>query len=148
MKKFLHALAGAVAMTCIFGFLVSTLVAELFLAPTAIAAVKHTIVRCLWLLVPAMAAVGASGFALSAGRRGALVEGKMRRMRIVAINGLLILLPAAFYLDAKAAAGQFDGTFYIAQLAELIAGAVNFSLLALNMRDGLRLAGRLRRAAG
>jgi hypothetical protein len=40
-------------------------------------------------------------------------------------------------------AGRFDTLFYGVQGLELVAGAVNVVLLSLNMRDGLRLAGRL-----
>jgi len=64
-------------------------------------------------------------------------------MKIVAANGLLILLPSAFVLASWANAGRFDAMFYALQGVELLAGAVNFSLLALNMRDGLKLSGRL-----
>ena len=44
-------------------------------------------------------------------------------MRLLAANGILILLPSAFALASMADAGRFDALF--------------------NMRDGLRLAGRL-----
>lgn len=64
-------------------------------------------------------------------------------MKVVATNGLSILLPSAFVLASWANAGRFDSAFYVLQGVELLAGAVNFSLLALNMRDGLRLSGRL-----
>ena len=65
-------------------------------------------------------------------------------MPFIAFNGLLILLPSAFYLHAKAQAGVFDTSFYAVQVVELVAGAINFWLLSKNMRDGLKLAGRLR----
>ncbi len=64
-------------------------------------------------------------------------------MRLLAANGILILLPSAFALASMADAGRFDALFYGVQVLELAAGAVNVALLALNMRDGLRLAGRL-----
>jgi hypothetical protein len=47
-------------------------------------------------------------------------------------------------LNRWAAAGSFDITFYIVQAVELIAGATNLTLMGLNVRDGLRMAGRLR----
>ena len=72
-----------------------------------------------------------------------LVGVKGGRMKIVAANGLLVLLPSAFVLASWANAGRFDGAFYALQGVELLAGAVNFTLLLLNMRDGLRLSGRL-----
>ena len=67
----------------------------------------------------------------------------MRRMPIIAANGLLVLIPAALFLSWKAATDEFDSAFYAVQALELVAGAVNFTLLALNMRDGLRMTGRL-----
>ena len=143
MKSTLHALAGAVALLCIGAFWTSTLVSELFLDERAVVAVKNGILSAMWLLIPAMAAAGASGFALGRGRSGRLVDAKKRRMRFVAANGILILLPSAFALASMADAGRFDALFYGVQVLELAAGAVNVALLALNMRDGLRLAGRL-----
>lgn len=64
-------------------------------------------------------------------------------LKIVAANGLLVLLPSAFVLASWANARRFDGAFYALQALELLAGATNIILLVLNMRDGLRLAGRL-----
>jgi hypothetical protein len=45
-------------------------------------------------------------------------------------------------------ARRFDALFYAVQALELAAGAVNIALLSLNMRDGLRMTGRLRPARG
>lgn len=143
MRSKLHGLAGAIALLCIGAFWGATLVSELFLGEASVAAVKNGILSAMWLMIPAMAAAGASGFALGRSRKGRLVDLKMRRMRVIAANGLLVLLPSAFALAAMASAGRFDALFYAVQAVELLAGAVNFSLLVLNMRDGLRLAGRL-----
>jgi hypothetical protein len=59
------------------------------------------------------------------------------------INGLLILLPAAIVLNQWAASGSFDAKFYIVQGLELLAGAINQLLMSFNMRDGLKMTGRL-----
>jgi hypothetical protein len=67
-------------------------------------------------------------------------------MPVIAGNGLLILVPAAIVLDRWAAAGVFDARFYVVQALELVAGGTNLTLRELNMRDGLRLSGRLRPA--
>jgi hypothetical protein len=105
-----------------------------------VAALKSLIVMPgLLILVPAIAATGGSGFALSRSRSGRLVEAKKRRMPFIAANGLLVLVPCALLLDRWAAAGAFDGGFYLVQAVELIAGAVNLSLMGLNIRDGLRM---------
>jgi hypothetical protein len=66
-------------------------------------------------------------------------------MPFIAANGLLVLVPCAIVLNRWAAAGSFDTAFYAVQAIELLAGALNLALMGLNARDGLRLAGRLRR---
>lgn len=144
MKAKLHGFFGAVALLCIGTFWASTVVSEAFLDLDSVTAVKNAILTGMWLLIPAMAATGGSGFSLASSRRGRLVEVKARRMKIVAANGVLVLLPSAFVLASWANAGRFDGAFYALQTLELLAGAANITLLVLNMRDGLRLAGRLR----
>lgn len=143
MKAKLHGFFGAVALLCIATFWSATAVSELFLDLASVTAVKNAILVGMWVLIPAMAATGGSRFSLAGARRGRLVEVKARRMKIVAANGLLVLLPSAFVLASWANAGRFDGAFYALQALELLAGAANITLLALNMRDGLRLAGRL-----
>ncbi len=142
MKSKLHAIVGTLALACIGTFWMSTLVSELFLSEASVQAVKNGVLAAMWLLIPAMAATGASGFALSRGRSGRLVAVKKRRMKVIAANGILVLVPSAFSLASMANAGRFDMVFYAVQGLELVAGAVNFVLLALNMRDGLRLTGR------
>ncbi|MCB1980317.1 MAG: hypothetical protein KDF25_13360 [Burkholderiaceae bacterium] len=142
MKSKLHGMAGALALMCIVGFWSSTLVSELFLAEASVVAVKNAILRVMWLLIPALALTGASGFALGRSRKGRLVTIKMRRMQFIAANGVVVLLPSAWFLASMANAGDFGVAFYALQGVELTAGAVNIALLALNLRDGLRLAGR------
>ena len=144
MKSRAHAVFGSIAMLCIFLFWTSTLVSELFLTQAEIVAVKGLILQAMWILIPAMVATGGSGFLLARGRAGRLVESKKKRMPLIALNGLLVLLPSAMYLHSKAQAGAFDTSFYIVQAVELAAGALNLWLLSKNMYDGLKLAGRLR----
>lgn len=143
MKSKLHAIFGSAALLCIATFWLSTVVSELFMDRASVAAVKSAVLSGMWLLIPSMAATGGSGFSLAKGRGGRLISVKSQRMKIVAANGLLVLLPSAFVLASWANAGRFDGVFYALQGVELVAGAVNFSLLMLNMRDGLKLSGRL-----
>lgn len=143
MKSKLHGIFGAVALLCITTFWFSTVVSETFMDQASVVAVKNAILAGMWLLIPAMAATGGSGFSLAKGRGGRLVGIKGRRMKFVAANGLLVLLPSAFVLASWADAGRFDGAFYALQGLELLAGAVNFALLVLNARDGLKLGGRL-----
>ncbi len=146
MQSVLHALVGTVALVCVATFWLATVVAELFLGAAAIAAVKQAILSGLFLLIPAMMLTGASGMALARGRKARVLRVKQRRMAVAAGNGLLLLLPVAFYLNAKASAQDFDTGFYLVQALELLAGAIQFLLLARNFRDGLLLSGRLPRA--
>lgn len=87
---------------------------------------------------------GASGIFLSRSRRGRLVDNKNKRMPFIVANGLLVLVPCAISLDHWAATGGFDMTFYLVQTLELVAGATNLALMGMKVRDGLRMAGRLR----
>jgi hypothetical protein len=132
-------------MLTIATFWASTLVSELILSQEAIVAVKHSIVAYgLVVLVLAMAVTGGSGFALAKTRKGWLLEQKKKRMPIIALNGILVMIPAAIFLNFKAAAGEFDGLFYAVQVVELVVGVVQLTLMGMNFRDGLKLAGRLR----
>ncbi|MHB9118009.1 MAG: hypothetical protein ACYC2R_07020 [Burkholderiales bacterium] len=144
MKPIIHGIAGTTAMLIITSFWISTLVSEIFLDYAAVAAVKHAIVYGIFLLVPFMAATGGSGFALGKSRKGYLLDQKKKRMAIIGANGLLVMIPAAIFLNGKAAAGEFDALFYVVQVVELIVGVVQLTLMGMNFRDGLKLAGRLR----
>lgn len=145
MIGIIHPLAGAVAILTIATFWLSTALSELFCSQTTIIAVKTAIPWGFLLLVPAIALAGGSGLTLAKGRRGGVIGSKIRRMPLVAVNGVLILIPSALYLSFKANADSFDTAFYAVQILELVAGAANLTLLGLNMRDGLQMKGRLRR---
>lgn len=146
MTRKIHPVAGAIAMLTIATFWLSTVSSELFGSREMIVAVKSAIPWGFLLLVPAMAAAGASGFKLSGARRAGLSAAKAKRMPLIAANGLLVLIPSALYLASKADAGAFDTSFYAVQAVELVAGAVNLTLLGLNMRDDLRMTGKLSRS--
>lgn len=139
MKTRIHALAGALALLTVAAFWTSTVVAEVFLSGVAVARVKTGILYGMILLVPALMITAGSGFSLSARHAGARVAAKKRRMPFIAANGLLILLPAAFFLQGRAAADDFDRCFYVVQAIELLAGGANLFLMGLNLCDGIRL---------
>jgi len=139
MKTKIHAAAGAVALITVSAFWLSTATVELLGDTAAIIAVKNYVLAGMAVLIPAMIIAGASGFSLGKGWKSPVVARKARRMRIIAANGLLVLVPSAFLLNGFAAAGRFDSLFVIVQTIELVAGATNIALLSLNMRDGLSL---------
>ena len=141
----IHAIAGTLGLLTILSFWLSTALVELGGSAEAIAVVKRGILWGMIVLIPSMIAVGGSGFQLSLRCSGGLISTKKKRMPFIAANGLLVLLPSAVYLDHLASAGTFGTGFYVVQGVELLAGATNITLMSLNMRDGLRLTGRIGR---
>lgn len=139
----IHPVIGTIAMLTIATFWLSTVLSELFASQETVVAVKTAIPWGFLLLVPALAMTGGSGFALSKGQVG-LVGAKIKRMKLIAVNGILILIPSALFLASKANAAEFDVVFYAVQVLELMAGATNLILLGFNMRDGLKIKGWFR----
>ena len=145
MPKNIHFVAGLLATLTIATFFLSTLGVEIFGTHEAVAMVKALIVMPgLFILVPAIAATGGTGVFLSRSRQGRVVEAKEKRMPFIAGNGLLIMIPCAIFLKRWAAAGAFDTTFYVVQTLELLVGAVNLTLMGMNIRDGMKMSGRFR----
>ncbi|WP_289035986.1 hypothetical protein [uncultured Roseibium sp.] len=144
MKTKVHALSGGIGFLMILLFWTSTVTSELFADHDTVAAVKSLILHGMFILIPAMAIAGGSGMAMGRKRKDALTRAKQKRMPIIAVNGLIILVPAAWFLAGKSAAGQFDSTFYAVQVAELVAGAANLTMMGLNIRDGLIMTGKIR----
>lgn len=147
MKARIHAVAGALALALVVTFLLSTLVSELALDHAAVVTVKNAILYGIFALIPLIATTGGSGLSLASGRSGPLIGSKKRRMRFIAANGAFVMLPSAIFLSLKASAGAFDTVFYAVQVIELAGGAMQFCLLGLNMRDGLKMTEKKRQLA-
>lgn len=145
MKLAIHAVAGTIALATISTFWLSTLISELFGSYDAVIWVKTAVLYGMAILIPAMATAGATGASLGKKSKLPQVAAKSGRMKIIAANGLLILLPSAVFLALRAQTHQFDTLFYAVQMLELVAGLTNITLLSLNMRDGFSL--RKRRQA-
>jgi hypothetical protein len=146
MLKQVHFAAGLLSILAIATFFVATVLSEIFGTAATVASVKSLIVMPgLFILVPAIAVTGASGFQLSKSRQGRLITTKKKRMPFIAANGILVLIPCAIVLNRWAANGEFAAMFYAIQALELLAGATNMVLMGLNVRDGLRMSGRFRR---
>src|SRR5690606_1816222 len=101
MLRKLHLTAAVLATLLIATFFASTVLVELFAAHAAVTRVKQLIATPgLWLLVPAIALTGATGFRLARGRGGRLVALELKRMPFIAGNGVLVLVPSALVLAA------------------------------------------------
>ena len=145
MRTRIHAISGALALALIAtSFLASVAVAVLH-QPAAIVSVKRLIMYGVALLIPALALGVATGQTLIGKRRGRLMQTKQRRGFASALTSLLILAPCAVTLYGLAARGQLHGLFYALQGLEFAAEGLTLLLLSLNMRDGLRLTGRLKK---
>jgi hypothetical protein len=146
MKPIIHRTAAIIATLCVATFFTSTLVVELFGSTESIQLVKSLIVfPGLFILVPAIATTGATGAAMAKVRKGKVIERKSKRMPIIAFNGIAILIPAAYFLNQWAQAGEFGALFYGVQALELIAGATNLSLMVLNIKDGRKFSAKRRK---
>jgi hypothetical protein len=148
MTKRFHVAAALTAFLTILTFWLSTISVELLGSKTQIASVKEAIVFGLFLLVPALAVAGVTGTYMGRGSKDGRIMSKKRRMPFIAGNGVLILVPSVVYLDRLASRGNFGTEFIAVQSIELVAGAVNLVLMAFNVRDGMRLAGRRIRGRG
>jgi len=145
MIRLVHFTAALIATGAIALFWSGTTIAEVSGSHAAVVWVKQSILWGMAILVPAIATAGATGFIIGGKWRAPLAVTKKRRMPLIAANGILILMPSAFFLASRASAGVFDVWFYAVQALELAAGAVNLMLMGLNIRDGLRLSGRMRK---
>ncbi len=132
--KKIHPVTGGLAMLMISGLLISTIIVELSGDPLEIAELKESILFCVVFgLIPLMMITGISGNKL-----GAISE-KAKRMKRIAINGLLVLIPSAVVLWKLSAAGDFGTLFMAVQGVEIVAGILNLYWMGLNMRDGMRI---------
>lgn len=132
-----HKIFAIVALTTISTFWISTLIVELFFDYEAIAFVKSLVVfPGLFILVPAIAITTITGNIITKkSKKEELIKVKKKRMPIIAFNGIIILIPCAIYLNVLASSGIFDTIFYGVQGLELLAGAINITLMFLNIRD-------------
>jgi len=144
MLRRVHPIAGIAGFLIILTFWTTTVASELFGSLETVVAVKRAIPWGFLVLVPALAIAGGTGFRMAGASSEPMISAKKRRMPLIAGNGILILMPSALYLAMLASRGEFGSLFYSVQAIELVFGAANLSLMSLNIRDGLRLVGRLK----
>lgn len=138
----LHAAFGAAALLIIATFWTATVTTIVIGDKYLISMVKTGIAWGLLALIPMLILTGVSGSRLGQNMRGALIGAKQKRMKLIAFNGIVFLVPSALILLPLAMQGQGGPLYWAIQTLELLAGAANITLLGLNMRDGLRLTRR------
>lgn len=132
-----HKIFAIIAFVTIATFWVSTLIIELFFDYHTVAFLKSLIVfPGLFILIISIAITAITGNIITKkSKKEELIAVKKKRMPIIAINGILILIPCAIYLNILASSATFDSVFYSVQAIELLAGATNIILMFLNIRD-------------
>jgi len=135
-----HFIAGIIVLIILSSFWVSLITADFFLGHEAVAQVRLGIVYALILLIPSMIAVKVTGAKIGVTRMSDIrVQQKKKRATWMAINGVLIMVPAAFFLNYKASSGEFDTVFYIVQGIELFVGSFQYYFVLKNFRMGMLL---------
>ena len=129
-----HVATSMLALLCLVTFWLATVASELFWAPTVVVRVKAGILYGLVVLVPALMISGLSGRTLSKRRSGLGL--KTVRLRWAALTGITVLVPCAVVLWRWARDGEFGPAFVALRGLELLAGASNIRLSALNASLG------------
>lgn len=140
MKHRLHKLSLLGALGLIGAFFLSSVTVELFGSYEAVVVVKRSIWYGIFILIPLMAVAGITGNLLAKGKENPLINGKKRRMPLIALNGMIVLVPAAYWLDTLASQGAFGPVFYSLQGIELLFGGINIYLMTKSAKAGKKLA--------
>jgi hypothetical protein len=148
MIKRLHVIAAATGFVTILAFWLSTVLTVLLGSHRQIADTRQAVVWGLLVLIPALGIAGLTGSATAGGATDPGIIAKKHRMLFIVGVGLLILVPAALYLDVLASRGEIGTLFYTVQAVESAAGAISLALMSLNIRDGRRLASTVSRVEG
>ena len=139
-----HIIATSIAVVTICCFFSISLIAEIVGNQEFIKQVKTGILYALPILLLVMPILGITGKKLAGTSKSPIVIAKMKRMKLVACNGI-ILISLAVYLYFRALTNTMDRTFLGVQIIELVFGATNLTLLGLNIKDGMKLSGRIKR---
>lgn len=139
-----HITATIIATITISSFFSFSLIAELIGNALFIKQVKTGILYCLPILIIAMPMLALSGKKLARNSKNPIVADKMKRMKLIALNGV-VLISLAIYLYYHAIYKIVDRTFLYVQIVELLIGALNLGLISMNISSGLKLSGRRRK---
>jgi len=140
MKPY-HFIAGITVLIILTLFWLAIIISDFFLGHEALVLVRQGIVYALIVLIPAMIAVKVTGGILGKDRihSDPRVRDKKKRATWMAINGVLVMVPAAFFLDYKASANEIDLVFRVVQSIELLVGSFQYYFVITNFRVGMTL---------
>ncbi len=138
----LHATAAVAALFIISTFFVFSLVVEILGHLFWIKTAKTVILCAMPLLLIAMPTVAITGNKLAGNSCHPSILFKQRRMKFIVMNGM-VLVSLATYLYYRAHYQAVDDIFFYIQLTEFALGFVNLVLMVLNIKEGLKLSGRM-----
>lgn len=134
-----HRIAAIISLVVLILFWLSTALSELSGLTRWVVTVKTVIPWGLFILVPALIITGASGFRMMGNSTYPAIVTKKRRMPFIAFNGVIVLIPSALILATLARGEEFGLLFWTVQTIELLAGAINITLITCNIRAGIAL---------
>lgn len=138
--KILHKSAAILSFIILVSFWLLSFSSELIGGHETIRLTKNFVFYGMFLLIPSIITTAISGFKIGQKYKGRVVEAKRKRMPFIAMIGALVLLPLAIWLRYKANYADFDSSFQIGQIGELIFGGTNIYFLGKNILAGRRLA--------
>ncbi len=139
----IHLIATIVAVLAISTFFTISLIAEIKGNDDFIRSVKAFILYALPIMVLAMPTLKITGDKLAGKSKSPLVLAKIKRMKLVLVNGM-ILISLAIFLYYRSHYQQIDNVFLIAQITEFAFGLFNLSLIFMNAKAGMQLSGKLK----
>jgi hypothetical protein len=145
VKNRVHALSGILAIILVTSFMATTVITEIVGEKGIILTAKTAILFALVVLIPSIIIASGTGRSLAAGRTSPLLNTKKLRAALIAVVGIVVLVPCAVTLRILAAADDFGTTFVVVQAIELAGGIVNLTLLVFNARAGRLLTAARRR---
>lgn len=140
-----HVIRSAVAVITISAFFTLSLIAELSGDVEYIKQVKKMILYSLPLLLIAMPILALTGKKLAGKSQNPIVLAKQSRMKIIAINGM-VLIGLAIFLYFRSHYKAVDEVFLAAQIAEFGFGLTNLTLIGMNIRSGFKLSGSFKKS--
>lgn len=138
-----HLIATIIAVLTISTFFTISLIAEIKGNDDFIRSVKAFILYALPIMVLAMPTLKITGDKLAGKSKSPLILAKIKRMKLVLVNGM-ILISLAIFLYYRSHYQQIDNVFLIAQIAEFAFGLFNLSLIFMNAKAGMQLSGKLK----
>ncbi|PPK87682.1 hypothetical protein CLV84_0632 [Neolewinella xylanilytica] len=141
-----HLIATIVAALTIATFFSLSLFAELKGDDGIIRSVKAFILYAMPIMILAMPTLKITGDKLAGKSKSPLVLAKVKRMKLILVNGIC-LVSLAIFLYYRSHYQSIDSVFLLAQIAEFIFGLANLTLIVLNARDGMQLSGKLQMKA-